>query len=105
MENFPIEELELGVRSYNCLKRVGIETIGDLVMKTENELAAIPNFGKKSIEEVKETLQQHGLNLRGDNGGGGGLRVDADAPRVAQARSSAATRRTARRCTRTSRAR
>src|ERR671921_2048156 len=67
MENFPIEELELGVRSYNCLKRVGIETIGDLVMKTENELAAIPNFGKKSIEEVKETLQQHGLNLRGDN--------------------------------------
>jgi DNA-directed RNA polymerase subunit alpha len=72
MENFPIEELELGVRSYNCLKRVGIETIGDLVMKTENELAAIPNFGKKSIEEVKETLQQHGLNLRGDNGGGGG---------------------------------
>jgi DNA-directed RNA polymerase subunit alpha len=72
MENFPIEELELGVRSYNCLKRVGIETIGDLVMKTENELAAIPNFGKKSIEEVKETLQQHGLNLRGDNGAGGG---------------------------------
>src|ERR671939_92878 len=70
MENFPIEELELGVRSYNCLKRVGIETIGDLVMKTENELAAIPNFGKKSIEEVKETLAQHGLTLRGDNGGG-----------------------------------
>jgi DNA-directed RNA polymerase subunit alpha len=69
MENFPIEELELGVRSYNCLKRVGIETIGDLVMKTENELAAIPNFGKKSIEEVKETLGQHGLTLRGDNGG------------------------------------
>ena len=69
MENFPIEELELGVRSYNCLKRVGIETIGDLVTKTENELAAIPNFGKKSIEEVKETLQQHGLTLRGDNGG------------------------------------
>ena len=72
MENFPIEELELGVRSYNCLKRVGIETIGDLVTKTENELAAIPNFGKKSIEEVKETLGQHGLTLRGDNGGGGG---------------------------------
>ncbi|MBD0348214.1 MAG: DNA-directed RNA polymerase subunit alpha [Thermoleophilia bacterium] len=68
MENFPIEELELGVRSYNCLKRVGIETIGDLVVKSENELAAIPNFGKKSIEEVKETLQAHGLNLRGDEG-------------------------------------
>jgi DNA-directed RNA polymerase subunit alpha len=66
MENFPIEELELGVRSFNCLKRVGIETIGDLVTKTENELAAIPNFGKKSIEEVKETLAAHGLNLRGE---------------------------------------
>ena len=66
MENFPIEELELGVRSYNCLKRVGIETIGDLVTKSENELASIPNFGKKSIEEVKETLATHGLTLRGD---------------------------------------
>jgi DNA-directed RNA polymerase subunit alpha len=66
MENFPIEELELGVRSYNCLKRVGIETIGDLVTKTEAELAAIPNFGKKSIEEVKETLAAHGLTLRDD---------------------------------------
>src|SRR3954449_3140038 len=72
MENFPIEELELGVRSYNCLKRVGIETIGDLVTKSENELAAIPNFGKKSIEEVKETLATHGLTLRGENGGSGG---------------------------------
>jgi DNA-directed RNA polymerase subunit alpha len=66
MENFPIEELELGVRSYNCLKRVGIETIGDLVSKSENELAAITNFGKKSIEEVKETLATQGLGLRGD---------------------------------------
>jgi DNA-directed RNA polymerase subunit alpha len=68
MENFPIEELELGVRSYNCLKRVGIETIGDLVTKTETDLAAIPNFGTTSIEEVKETLAAHGLNLRGDEG-------------------------------------
>ncbi len=66
MENFPIEELELGVRSYNCLKRVGIETIGDLVSKTEVELGAIPNFGKKSIEEVKETLAAHSLGLRGE---------------------------------------
>jgi len=66
MENFPIEELELGVRSYNCLKRVGIETIGDLVSKTENELASIPNFGRKSIEEVKDTLAAQGLTLRGD---------------------------------------
>ena len=65
MENILIEELELGVRSYNCLKRVGIETIGELVSKSEAELGAIPNFGKKSIEEVKETLAQHGLALRG----------------------------------------
>jgi DNA-directed RNA polymerase subunit alpha len=66
MENFPIEELELGVRSYNCLKRVGIETIGDLTSKSESELVAIPNFGRKSIEEVREALAQHGLTLKGE---------------------------------------
>jgi DNA-directed RNA polymerase subunit alpha len=66
MENFPIEELELGVRSYNCLKRVGIETIGDLTSKTETELAAIPNFGRKSIDEVRETLATHGITLKGE---------------------------------------
>ena len=99
MENFPIEELELGVRSYNCLKRVGIETIGDLVMKSEQELAAIPNFGKKSIEEVRETLAQHGLHLRGENGSGGFGRTPQCAT-LGQGRSSVATRRTARRCTR-----
>src|SRR6187431_2103833 len=66
MENFPIEELELGVRSYNCLKRVGIETIGDLTSKSEGELAAIPNFGRKSVEEVRETLAAHGLTLKGE---------------------------------------
>jgi DNA-directed RNA polymerase subunit alpha len=54
------------VRSYNCLKRVGIETIGDLVSKSEAELGAIPNFGKKSIEEVKDSLASHGLLLRGE---------------------------------------
>ena len=89
MENFPIEELELGVRSYNCLKRVGIETIGDLVTKTENELASIPNFGKKSIEEVKETLAQHGLRLRGDNGGRGVASDAAPALRKKLGRDSA----------------
>ena len=51
-----IEELELGVRSYNCLKRAGIQTVGDLISKSEAELNAIPNFGKKSIDEVIETL-------------------------------------------------
>jgi DNA-directed RNA polymerase subunit alpha len=66
MEEILIEELELGVRSYNCLKRAGIQTIGDLVQKSESELSAIPNFGRKSIEEVKETLRVRGLNLRED---------------------------------------
>jgi DNA-directed RNA polymerase subunit alpha len=66
LHDIMIEELELGVRSYNCLKRVGVETIGDLVSKTEDELSAIPNFGKKSIEEVKENLAAHGLSLRAE---------------------------------------
>ena len=56
MDDILIEELELGVRSYNCLKRAGIQTVGDLISKTEGELNAIPNFGKKSIDEVIETL-------------------------------------------------
>jgi DNA-directed RNA polymerase subunit alpha len=64
MDDILIEELELGVRSYNCLKRAGIQTVGDLVQKSESELAAIPNFGRKSIEEVKETLDARGLALR-----------------------------------------
>src|SRR5436190_1432434 len=66
MDDILIEELELGVRSYNCLKRAGIQTVGDLVSKSEGELAAIPNFGKKSIDEVIETLNQRGLGLRND---------------------------------------
>ena len=61
-----IEELELGVRSYNCLKRAGIQTVGDLISKSEAELNAIPNFGKKSIDEVIETLHARGLDLRQD---------------------------------------
>ena len=47
-----IEELDVGVRAYNCLKRAGIQTIGDLVTRSESELNAIPNFGKRSTEEV-----------------------------------------------------
>ncbi len=64
MDDILIEELELGVRSYNCLKRAGVQTVGDLVQKSESELNAIPNFGRKSIEEVKETLEARGLSLR-----------------------------------------
>jgi len=66
MDDILIEELELGVRSYNCLKRAGIQTVGDLVAKTESELNAIPNFGKKSIDEVIETLHARGLALRNE---------------------------------------
>ena len=66
MDDILIEELELGVRSYNCLKRAGVQTIGDLVQKSEGELSAIPNFGRKSIDEVKETLRVRGLSLRDD---------------------------------------
>jgi DNA-directed RNA polymerase subunit alpha len=64
LDEILIEELELGVRSYNCLKRAGVQTVGDLVRKSESELNAIPNFGQKSIEEVKETLSARGLGLR-----------------------------------------
>jgi DNA-directed RNA polymerase subunit alpha len=61
-----IEELEIGVRAYNCLKRAGIQTIGDLLQKSESELKAIPNFGERSIEEVNESLAALGLGLRED---------------------------------------
>jgi DNA-directed RNA polymerase subunit alpha len=65
-DDTPIEELELGVRSYNCLKREGIETVGDLVAKSDQELMCIPNFGRKSIEEVRERLAKNNLKLRGE---------------------------------------
>jgi DNA-directed RNA polymerase subunit alpha len=66
LDEILIEELELGVRSYNCLKRAGVQTVGDLVRKTRTELNAIPNFGQKSIEEVIETLHSRGLDLHQD---------------------------------------
>ncbi|HEX3173379.1 MAG TPA: DNA-directed RNA polymerase subunit alpha [Solirubrobacterales bacterium] len=66
LDEILIEELELGVRSYNCLKRAGVQTVGDLVRKTRSELNAIPNFGSKSIEEVIETLHSRGLDLQQD---------------------------------------
>ncbi len=61
-----IEELELSVRSYNCLKREGLEKVGDLISRTEAELLNIPNFGKKSIDEVRDRLARLGLKLRSD---------------------------------------
>jgi DNA-directed RNA polymerase subunit alpha len=59
-----IEELEIGVRAYNCLKRAGVQTVGDLVQRSESELNAIPNFGKRSTDEVKDALNALGLSLR-----------------------------------------
>ncbi len=60
----PIEDLNLSVRSYNCLKREGIHTVGELVGHSENDLLDIRNFGAKSIEEVKEKLAELGLLLK-----------------------------------------
>jgi DNA-directed RNA polymerase subunit alpha len=61
----PIEDLDLTVRSFNCLKRQGVNTIGQLNECTEADLLNIRNFGAKSIEEVKDKLQQMGLGLKG----------------------------------------
>ena len=60
----PIEELNLSVRSYNCLKRESINTVGELIQRTEQELTDIRNFGQKSIDEVKAKLDELGLSLR-----------------------------------------
>jgi DNA-directed RNA polymerase subunit alpha len=59
-----VEELNLSVRSYNCLKREGIDTVGELVKRSEAELMDIRNFGQKSIDEVKAKLAEFGLSLR-----------------------------------------
>ena len=66
MDDHMIEELELGVRSYNCLKRAGVQTVGELVLLSRAKLSAIPNFGSKSIDEVEETLAARGLSLAQD---------------------------------------
>ncbi|NHC44049.1 DNA-directed RNA polymerase subunit alpha [Motilibacter aurantiacus] len=60
----PIEELELTVRSYNCLKREGIHTVGELMSRSEADLLDIRNFGAKSIDEVKAKLATMGLSLK-----------------------------------------
>jgi DNA-directed RNA polymerase subunit alpha len=60
----PIEDMDLTVRSYNCLKREGVTTVGELVQKAEDDLLEIRNFGQKSIDEVKAKLEEMGLTLR-----------------------------------------
>ena len=58
----PIEDLDLSVRSYNCLKREGVQTVGDLVQKSEQDLLDIRNFGQKSIDEVRDKLAEMGMD-------------------------------------------
>ena len=58
-----IEELDLSVRSYNCLKRAGINTVEDLTNKTEEDMMKVRNLGRKSLEEVLQKLQALGLAL------------------------------------------
>ena len=73
--NRSVEELELSVRSYNCLKNANIQTIGELVQKTEAEMLRTKNFGRKSLNEIKEILGNMGLSL--------GMKVDAQGRLVA----------------------
>ena len=59
-----IEELDLSVRSYNCLKRANINTVGELTLKTEEEMMSVRNLGRKSLKEVRQKLREIGLDLR-----------------------------------------
>ena len=59
-----IEELDMSVRSFNCLKRAGINTVQDLTNKTEEEMIKVRNLGKKSLEEVIQKLASLGLSLK-----------------------------------------
>ena len=65
-----VEELELSVRSYNCLKNANIQTIAELVQKTDSEMLKTRNFGRKSLNEIKEILDDMGLHL--------GMKIDDD---------------------------
>jgi DNA-directed RNA polymerase subunit alpha len=62
--DMPVEELDLSVRSYNCLKRAGINTVEELIKKTEEDMMKVRNLGKKSLGEVKSKLDELGLALR-----------------------------------------
>jgi DNA-directed RNA polymerase subunit alpha len=81
--NRSVEELELSVRSYNCLKNANIQTIGELVQKSEAEMLKTKNFGRKSLNEIKEILQSMGLSL--------GMRIDEHGNAVPTAQSTSNT--------------
>ena len=59
-----IEELDMSVRSFNCLKRAGIDTVEDLINRTEEDMMKVRNLGKKSLEEVIQKLNSLGLDLK-----------------------------------------
>ncbi|HEX2041160.1 MAG TPA: DNA-directed RNA polymerase subunit alpha [Acidimicrobiales bacterium] len=67
--DLPIEDLDLSERPRNCLKRAQVNTVGELVMKSEDDLLAITNFGQKSLDEVLQKLDERGLSLRGKSAG------------------------------------
>lgn len=64
----PIEDVEFSVRTFNCLKKESINTLGELIQRNENDLLNIRNFGKRSLDEVLEKLAQYDLHLKGDGG-------------------------------------
>jgi len=80
--NRSVEELELSVRSYNCLKNANIATIGDLVQRTESEMLRTKNFGRKSLNEIKEILSGLGLSF--------GMKFDSQGRLVGSAPSASA---------------
>ena len=64
--SMPVDELDITRRIYNCLLVEGIKTVHDLIQKTEHELLRAPNFGRKSMKDLKSALDVHGLKLKGD---------------------------------------
>ncbi len=62
--DIPVESLNLSVRSFNCLKRAGISKVSELLDMTEDEIIKMRNFGKKSLDEIKQVLEERGLSLR-----------------------------------------
>src|SRR5208283_1363871 len=80
--NRSVEELELSVRSYNCLKNANIQTIGELVVKSEAEMLKTKNFGRKSLNEIKEILSNMGLGL--------GMKIDEQGNAVPGSQTSSA---------------
>ena len=82
--NTPIEDLNLSVRAYNCLKRSGLMTVGAVLEKSEDELLALRNFGRKSYDELREKLVSMGFLQEGEMGDGtlGGMRADGGPSRT-----------------------